>query len=419
MTITFVATSNKVAPTKVPEARHGASSTLEMAMRSNKAFTGAFASDSNSSNGGKPTSRPHGRPNMEDEKNIICIVQSSKVSTSSDSLVRNSPLGLVGTVTEAYNNHHSLVLRPDDFWQAVLTQFSFYVNSKAEALRNKFVDFEGKKQLVICDVGTISSVDHGTLANRMVDKQIIKNIKDPQVVDWLLPKFSTTTSNDRVAASVSIMSSLKAYFDYVFSLRCGIPQVTLEGTVEDWRVLRGKLDRLLDYDDPTDKLMTKWYALLAPVFDQLVLSAEGKPDLVFWDRVCDHQGGGSGPRYLSGWITVFACFDKDGKWQGTDGRQTRMVGAPRECQYPCIDTNDLPVGALSVPVLVDDNGVEYDTQMVAGQFAYEIVNDKDGRHDTIRSRTDWCIAYDVKKHNHSRQKSSQNKRNHDDKMAFT
>jgi hypothetical protein len=50
-------------------------------------------------------------------------------------------LGLVGAVFAAYNEHHNLILRPDDFWQAILTQFGFYVTGNAEQLRDRFVDF--------------------------------------------------------------------------------------------------------------------------------------------------------------------------------------------------------------------------------------------------------------------------------------
>eukprot|EP01112_Ceratiomyxa_fruticulosa_P004269 TRINITY_DN1473_c0_g1_i4.p1 TRINITY_DN1473_c0_g1~~TRINITY_DN1473_c0_g1_i4.p1 ORF type:complete len:198 (+),score=45.84 TRINITY_DN1473_c0_g1_i4:235-828(+) len=32
----------------------------------------------------------------------------------------------------AYANHHNLVIRPDDVWIAIMTQFSFYVNANSE-----------------------------------------------------------------------------------------------------------------------------------------------------------------------------------------------------------------------------------------------------------------------------------------------
>ena len=47
------------------------------------------------------------------------------------------------------------------------------------------------------------------------------------------------------------------------------------------------------------------------------------------------------------------------------------------------------MGAVSVPVVLDDNGTEYDAQLVAGQMAYEVHGE---RLDTIQPRNDWCFA---------------------------
>lgn len=394
---TFKATSNDVSPTVVDTSN---SVPLEFAIRNSKVFAAAFKSAKD------VESAKDRRSEKNQKKKHLTIIQSSKDPT--DDAVMPGRQGLVSAITHAYNTHHNLILRPDDVWQAILTQFSFYVTGHAEELRDRFVDFKGKKTLVVTTVGTLWTVDFGKMANRMVDEQIVKNIKDPEVAQWLLPDFTTTTPNDRVAASVSIMSTLQVYFEYCFGLCCGIPKVTLEGTAEDWQKLRHKLDRLQQYD-LKDKLMTQWHALLAPVIDEMVASVEGQPKLDFWDKICHRHGGGSGPRYLSGWVTVFACFTKEGKWQGRipfdaphhqfgfkrDGREYVDKGKPSPFQYPFINTNDLPAGALSVPVLVDDNGVQYDTQMLAGQFAYQAVDGSDsGQADTIRPRTDWCIAYD-------------------------
>jgi len=46
------------------------------------------------------------------------------------------------------------------------------VNGNAEALRDKFVDFDGKKTLEIKMGGTLFNSDFGTFAKRMVDEQI-------------------------------------------------------------------------------------------------------------------------------------------------------------------------------------------------------------------------------------------------------
>jgi hypothetical protein len=154
------------------------------------------------------------------------------------------------------------------------------------------------------------------MANRMVDEQIIKNIKDPSLVDWILPSFSTTLPNDRIVASVSVMSTLQAFFTYKFSLSCGIPNVTLLGTVEDWEMLRAKFDRLLEFEVEGQILMAQWHSWLSVIGDNLLASVKGENRLEFWDKVCSNHGGGSGPSYISGWISTFSVFTEKGEFQG-------------------------------------------------------------------------------------------------------
>ncbi|KAJ7051671.1 hypothetical protein C8F01DRAFT_1376766 [Mycena amicta] len=47
--------------------------------------------------------------------------------------------GFFTTVIDVYRQDHALVIRPDDVWLAVLSQFNFFVNSRAEVLRANFV----------------------------------------------------------------------------------------------------------------------------------------------------------------------------------------------------------------------------------------------------------------------------------------
>ena len=260
----FCATTNDVAAAAVA----GTRVPLKDAFVRNAAFLQAFAPDDGKGKGkGKSAPTP-------------TIIQSSEAGARGDHSESVLPArhGLLSAIVDAYNHHHKLVLRPDDVWQAILTQFSFYVNANAEALRDKFVDFDGKKTLVIVMGGTLFSANFGEFANRMVDEQICPNLKDKDVTDWLLPGFSTTQSSDRVAASVTIMSTLQSYFEYVCCLMCGIPEVTLEGTAEDWAQLRAKIDRLPLYAVEGQTVMQDWHDLLAPVLDEFVAAKGGNKE---------------------------------------------------------------------------------------------------------------------------------------------
>ena len=190
------------------------------------------------------------------------LLQSSFQPHFSDPV--SSPLyassnGFVHGAIEAYNQHHHLVIRPEDVWFAIMTQFGYYVNTHAEDLRGQFVAHQGKKELKITMVGTRYTVDFGWFAEEM-GRLLEKNVVDAELRDWILPSFSTTTRDDGVVASILMMGTLQKYFEYYCGLVCGLPSVTLLGTKEDWENILLRLEKLKQYGEGT----TIWYHLLKP-----------------------------------------------------------------------------------------------------------------------------------------------------------
>ena len=292
--------------------------------------------------------------------------------------------GFVHTVARAYNQHHNLILRPEDFWTAILTQFSMYVNANAEKLRDTFVDFQGKKELTVKTAGTLRTVNYGELS-KVMTLEIQKNLKNDEIRDWILPNFSTTTDNDRIVSSVVMMASMQKYFDYKFSLDCGVPKVTLLGTPNDYKELRARIEKLLEFE--IGDSMKKWYSYLVPIFDELIRASNGDQNYDFWTRICDYRSTGSGPTYLSGWITAFCVFDDKGVWQGDKTKVRTWNNMTITNKWPIINTHNIPPGYCTVPVTVDDNGTEYNTIMFAGSFAMNMVNST-----TLAPRQDWAIV---------------------------
>ncbi|KAF8954844.1 hypothetical protein BDZ97DRAFT_1862717 [Flammula alnicola] len=299
--------------------------------------------------------------------------------------------GFVNTIIKAYNDHHHLVLRPDDVWIAILGQFNFYVNAHAEELRHYFVKHEGKKELTVKAFGNRYSVDFGALAKQMIEK-IHENVVDKELKDWILPDFTTSSRNDTVVCAVLMMATLKAYFSYTMELMCGIPSVTLEGEKSDWEKLLARIDKLDEFGPEP----AAWASLLRPILTRFVKAFEGEPDVDFWGRVCHYHSGGSGPTYLSGWITAFCVWTNEGKWQGpslTGPQQSRnWLKIPKltldGVEYSIIDSADVPTGFCEVDVKLDDNGEVFDCMMVSGHLATRIEGEM---KDSVRPLPSWFM----------------------------
>jgi hypothetical protein len=224
--------------------------------------------------------------------------------------------GFVDTVYAAYNGHHALIIRPDDVWICILTQFNLFVNGqgRAEQLRYLFVAHEGKKKLVV-DLMKVGG-DYGRVAQVMTE-MLHENVVDPDLREWCLPDFSTTKDNDKVVASVVMMATLKAYFSYEISSCCGIPRVTLLGTQQDWLRICHRVDKLEQYGAEA----AAWRDLLKPVLVRFARAfepgyADSAENRDFWQRVVHPNNDMSGPTLLGGWITAFCGFDDHGRWMG-------------------------------------------------------------------------------------------------------
>ncbi|CAM9960870.1 unnamed protein product [Ectocarpus sp. 8 AP-2014] len=301
--------------------------------------------------------------------------------------------GLISAIMTAYNTHCALVVSPDDVWLTILSQFCAYVNKNAEGLRDRVVGHEGKKELIVYGYGSLETADYAKLIKDLLG-QIRQNIKSPELADWFRPGFSTTTETDEVCAAATAMATLQAYFEYTMCLACGIPSVTLMGTVEDWKLLREKIERMLEFEvqgNPEGNVMELWVGYLRKVCDGFVESAE-HPDSAatvdFWDKVLSHKNLGSGMNYTTGWVSAFSCFDKDGNFIG---KNMSMGG-----EFPLIRDSALCHNVVSCPVTIDDNGHEYDATLFTGQVAFKAEQGAEGGHPTVRPRNDWCLAVAVK-----------------------
>ncbi|KAI9763705.1 MAG: hypothetical protein M1840_009178 [Geoglossum simile] len=302
------------------------------------------------------------------------ILQSSFSHIGSGSTTDSSPNGFVYAAVQAYNHHHHLVIRPEDVWFSILTQLSLFINAHAKDVRSAFVAHQGQKDLEVMS----DTPDFDRLAKAMTLK-LEKNIVDPSLRKWIMPNFTTTTDTDKVVASVIMMGSLQKYFNYKISIRCGLPSVTLLGDKADWESILTKIERIPQLGSGT----ADWYQQLKPVITHFVGtfdSPDSSETKEFWQKIAHYSGGGSGPTYLSGWITAFCFWGETGKSPcGTSGG----CGSPApalildDVAYSRIDTEDIPPGFTSVPVKVDDNGDEYDAVMIAGLVGIKVTSSGD------------------------------------------
>lgn len=212
---------------------------------------------------------------------------------------------------QAYADHRPFVLSPDAVWLLICQGFSYHVNFNAEALRHLFVDFEGKKTLIVVSNGIRLDNPNSPWERYFPEftKQIAKYVGD-SLVNTLTCNFSTSTAVTRAASQITIMSAMQEYFIYKLYVICGIPQVILEGTPEDWHTIVERTEALRKYK------LDWWVDELLPILRKIEKAANGEVDTKFWrgmykqhDLKREMCGD---PYYIAdGWIVKFYPYDDD------------------------------------------------------------------------------------------------------------
>jgi len=295
--------------------------------------------------------------------------------------------GFVGAAFSAYNKHLNWEISPDDVWVSIIAAFAIYVDKNAEMMRPLFVSHEGQKELIAYSSGDIYSADYDDMISQLtkqIDEQTLSN-----VAPWIECNFSTTTKKSRTVSKLILMGTMKNYFAYKMCMLCGLPGVTLLGTLEDWNDIRQRIEKLKEFGYETQKNtgetspLIEWSKIIGLVLDEFVNSYKGKVDTDFWNRVTMYMSGGSGSSYMEGWILAFAPFTEDGEYILNNIDEIRSTN-----KFGCVETVDIPMAGTEVPVIIDDNGTKYKTNFYAG--AYMSTFDLDT--NTIGTSLDWAIS---------------------------
>jgi hypothetical protein len=234
------------------------------------------------------------------------------LDTNEDEFFNYGKSSLIQGLIYAYKNHYPITVTPDMIWILVLQGFSRFVEKYAEQVREKIVNFEGKKDLKIDRLGYSPYTSTKEVWDGIM-KEFVEKIGQhvgQETTDSLECNFSTTSQVAKVTSQVAIMSAMKQYFTYKATfIGCGISTVTLEGSMQDWEKIKSKLEFL-----STKGL--EWYTKhLIPIIDKILESknyynynGQLSEELIeFWKGMIRLKGTGDmyDPHKINGWIVKF------------------------------------------------------------------------------------------------------------------
>ena len=268
--------------------------------------------------------------------------------------------GFLEACTLAYAKHHKLELWVDHIKLLLTQAFAIHINENADKLRNKLVNHEGKKELEVRRDDFVKGDNNPwpEVFSAFADK-IREDIKDPDLVNKIQKPSQTTTENTMAAINVSILDTFSKFYDYILTTRCGIPSITLKGSVEDWKDLKDMVHHMGQYEFTwfTDKMES--------ILDEFIIASEGNPNVKFWQNFVKIENESGGPYYSGHIISFFpylkSYYNDSFEKNGFNGRVT---------------SSNVPNGLSLVPFKWKYYETVFNMNFIAG-FASITVSDTD------------------------------------------
>ena len=312
----------------------------------------------------------------------------------------------VAAMTLAFANHQKISLSPDMIWLLICQGLSVHINLNPKEYF-KYFTRSTKKQRI--------EVRHDSLKKGVNDPKWMEAVAmfrdslstriDPSVMRIFDKKFSTTTPVEETAFRMSLMDATKSYYEYSVMTVCGVPEITLEGTREDWK-------SILDATGQLDTFGLNWWTReLKPVLGEFINAYDGMVDTLFWCSIVSAANMSGRGLLVNGWMAKFFPYMLNGKKEYVRNRimtyDFRQALLQRQSMTPLEKkTSELhqwddpqrflsmpcfPNGVLETPFVWKTSRKRYKLMFVSGFIAASY----DSGSSTLRPEIGYAI---IKKH---------------------
>ena len=102
------------------------------------------------------------------------------------------------------------------------------------------------------------------------------------VKNVMVGNFSTTNNISLTVSQMVLMDSMQKYFDYKLTTMCGIPEIRLAGTKQDWEKVKNKTSGVLKLIPDLNVWIN---GSLFEILDHFINSFDDKIDKEFWNSI--------------------------------------------------------------------------------------------------------------------------------------
>jgi len=267
-------------------------------------------------------------------------------------------------------------------WLLICQGFSTHVNANSEKLRTKFVSFNDKKKLIVNTQPISNKFKKGSinspwpLAFPVMADSISKYVKS-DIHNLYVQSFSTTTATEKATYEVALLDVMSGYFEYEYATACGIPEINIEGTKEDWQKIKSNLKNFKGYN------IDNWINSLEPIMQQFINASENKIDNNFWSNIFKRKDESGGP-YITGWVIKFFPYISDGNQKMI--KNPYIEREPKEFMEG-LQTNQFNNGLSKAGFIWNYFGKKYEMEFLAGFIGIK----QDKKSLTLRPEIGWLV----------------------------
>jgi len=201
---------------------------------------------------------------------------------------------LVQGAHQAYAAHLGFGLRPEVLWFAIVSEISEHIRQNPATYRPLLgPDWVNGPQIIYTH-----NWDKSNLYERFYNQLL--DILGKPLGELFAPPLSTADTDERIALIAAFMEATGRYHTYELPARCNIPHIEVQGTPEDWQMLRQKTEELSELFPPLESYLSVVGSVLHSIYCDMAGREINLSN--FWERLYEWKDDPNGP-FVRGWIT--------------------------------------------------------------------------------------------------------------------
>jgi len=266
------------------------------------------------------------------------------------------------TIIHAFANHLPIIINPDIIRNLVINGLSSIINNNPEKYRKYFFDHDLKMEINLKRDEFSQDYDENDWTGliKQFSECVGELTTNKKLVELTTKEYSTTSSINTIVNNISLMDTFKSYIEYNFNSMCGISEVELLGTPEDWINIKNLILCIQKCD------LEWWTKHLIPIIDKFIEASNPKNDVdyKFWKDLIKHDSQ-SGGDTIDGNLARFVAINKDTKTELNWDK------------YVHLTVEDIPRDLSNVPVVWTYLDQKINLKFIGGNFGTFI--SKEGR----------------------------------------